>query len=155
MGIQCVRSVTQLCPTLSHPRDCSLSGSSVHEISEAQIQEQVAIFFSRGSSQPRGCQVVTLPLVPPEYTIAFIILILSSFCYFHFLLNISGLFCSWHFRYCYCLLSSSLLSSVTHWIYASKHGPKHPILCQSLVWETWSESEFWGSNCPGLKVMDS
>ena len=32
--------------------DCSLSGSSVHGIFQARILEQVAIFYSRGSSQP-------------------------------------------------------------------------------------------------------
>ena len=33
--------------------DCSPPGSSVHEISQARILEQVAISFSRGSSWPR------------------------------------------------------------------------------------------------------
>ena len=33
--------------------DCSLLGSSVHGISQAKILEEVAIYFSRGSSQPR------------------------------------------------------------------------------------------------------
>ena len=33
--------------------DCSLPGSSVHEILEARILKWVAISFSRGSSQPR------------------------------------------------------------------------------------------------------
>ena len=36
------------------PMDYSLPGSSVHGISQAKILEWVAIFFSRGSSQPRG-----------------------------------------------------------------------------------------------------
>ena len=43
----------QLCLTLWDPRDCSSPGSSVHVISQARILEWVAIFFSRGSSQPR------------------------------------------------------------------------------------------------------
>ena len=42
--------VTKSCLTLCNPMDCSPSGSSVHEISQARILEQVAIFFSRGSS---------------------------------------------------------------------------------------------------------
>ena len=33
--------------------DCSLPGSSVHQVSQARILEWVAIPFSRGSSQPR------------------------------------------------------------------------------------------------------
>ena len=46
-------SVTQSCPTLCDPMDCSPPGSSVHGISQARIQEWVAISFSRGSSQPK------------------------------------------------------------------------------------------------------
>ena len=45
--------VTQLCPALCDPMDCSLPGSSVHGISQARILEWVAVSFSRGSSQPR------------------------------------------------------------------------------------------------------
>ena len=42
--------VTQLCPTLSGPMDCSPPGSSVHGILQARILEWIAISFSRGSS---------------------------------------------------------------------------------------------------------
>ena len=45
--------VTQSCPTLCDPVDCSLPGSSVHGILQARILEWVAISFSRGSSRPR------------------------------------------------------------------------------------------------------
>ena len=45
--------VAQSCLTLCNPMDCSLLGSSVHEIFQARILEWVAISFSRGSSQPR------------------------------------------------------------------------------------------------------
>ena len=45
--------VTQSCPTLCDPMDCSLPGSSVHGFLQARILEWVAIPFSRGSSQPR------------------------------------------------------------------------------------------------------
>ena len=41
--------VTQSCPTLCDPMDCSTPGSSVHEISQARVLEWVAISFSRGS----------------------------------------------------------------------------------------------------------
>ena len=66
--------VTQLCPTLCDPVDCSLPGSSIHGILQARILEWVAIPFSRGSSQLRdrthvSCflhwQVGSLPLAPP------------------------------------------------------------------------------------------
>ena len=44
--------------SLCDPMDCSPPGSSVHWIFQARILEWVAIFFSRGSSQPRdGTQV--------------------------------------------------------------------------------------------------
>ena len=48
-----VREVTQLCPHLCDPMDCSLPGSSVHGILQARTLEWVAISFSRGSSWPR------------------------------------------------------------------------------------------------------
>ena len=45
--------VTQSCPTLCYPMDCSLPGSSVHGIFQARVLEWVAISFSRESSWPR------------------------------------------------------------------------------------------------------
>ena len=45
--------VTQPCPTLCNPMDCSLPGSLVHGTFQARIPEWAAISFSRGSSQPR------------------------------------------------------------------------------------------------------
>ena len=45
--------VVQPCLTLCDPMDCSPPGSSVHGIFQARVLEWVAIFFSRGSSQPR------------------------------------------------------------------------------------------------------
>ena len=44
--------VTQSCPTLNDPMDCSLPGSSVHGILQARILEWVSIPFSRGTSEP-------------------------------------------------------------------------------------------------------
>ena len=46
--------VTQSCPTLWNPVDCSLSGSSVHGVFQARVLEWIAISFSRGSSRPRN-----------------------------------------------------------------------------------------------------
>ena len=46
-------SVTQSCPSLCDPMDCSPPGSSAHGILQARILEWVAIPFSRGSSRPR------------------------------------------------------------------------------------------------------
>ena len=45
--------VSQSCPTLCNPMDCSLPGSSVHGIFQAIVLEWIAISFSRGSSRPR------------------------------------------------------------------------------------------------------
>ena len=40
-------SVTQSCPILSDPMDCSLPGSSVHGIFQARVLEWGAIAFSK------------------------------------------------------------------------------------------------------------
>ena len=50
--LQCIKvksqsEVTQSCPTLSDPMDCSLPGSSVHGIFQAGVLEWGAIAFSR------------------------------------------------------------------------------------------------------------
>ena len=45
--------VAQLYPTLCNPMDYSPPGFSIHGILQARTLERVAIFFSRGSSQPR------------------------------------------------------------------------------------------------------
>ena len=42
-----------ICVQISDPMDCSLPGSSVHDIFQATILEGGAIPFSRGSSRPR------------------------------------------------------------------------------------------------------
>ena len=43
-----ILKVTQSCPTLCDPMDCTVNG-----ILQARISEWVAFLFSRGSSQPR------------------------------------------------------------------------------------------------------
>ena len=53
--LQCIKvesesEVTQLCPTLSDPMDCSLAGSSIHGIFQARILEWGAISFSETSA---------------------------------------------------------------------------------------------------------
>ena len=53
--------VTQLCPILWDPMDCSPSGLSVHGIFQARILEGVAIPSSRGSSQPRDQPMTPAP----------------------------------------------------------------------------------------------
>ena len=46
MKVKSESEVTQLCPTLSDPMDCSLPGSFIHGISQARVLEWVAIAFS-------------------------------------------------------------------------------------------------------------
>ena len=45
--------ITQSCPTLCDPMDCSLPGSSVHGILQARTLKWIAIPFSGGSSWPK------------------------------------------------------------------------------------------------------
>ena len=47
MKVKSESEVTQLCPTLRDPMDCSLPGSSAHGIFQARVLEWVAIAFSR------------------------------------------------------------------------------------------------------------
>ena len=64
--------VTQLCPILCDPMDCSPPGFSLHRILQARILEWVAIPFSRGSSRPGmepespELQADSLTSEPPE-----------------------------------------------------------------------------------------
>ena len=54
--------VTQSCPTLCNPMDCSLPGSSLHGILQARVLEWVDISFSRGSSRSKDqTQVSHIP----------------------------------------------------------------------------------------------
>ena len=46
--------VTQLCPTLCNPMNCSPPGSSLHGILQGRILEWVIIPFSRRSSLTQG-----------------------------------------------------------------------------------------------------
>ena len=46
MKVKSESEVTQLCPTLRDPMDCSLPGSSVHGIFQARVLEWAAIAFS-------------------------------------------------------------------------------------------------------------
>ena len=46
MKVKSESEVSQSCPTLSDPMDCSLPGSSIHGIFQARVLEWVAIAFS-------------------------------------------------------------------------------------------------------------
>ena len=47
MKVKSGSAVTQSCPTLSDPMDCSLPGSSIHGIFQARVLEWGAIAFSQ------------------------------------------------------------------------------------------------------------
>ena len=53
MKVKSESEVTQLCPTLHDPMDCSLPGSSIHWIFQARVLEWVAIAFS--ASDVKSC----------------------------------------------------------------------------------------------------
>ena len=46
MKVKSESEVTQSCPTLSDPMDCSLTGSSIHGVFQARVLEWGAIAFS-------------------------------------------------------------------------------------------------------------
>ena len=46
MKVKSESEVAQLCPTLSDPMDCSLTGFSIHRIFQARLLEWDAIAFS-------------------------------------------------------------------------------------------------------------
>ena len=56
--------VAKPCPILCDPMDCNLPDSSVHGIFQARVLEWIAIFFSRGSSQPRDRTRVSCSMSP-------------------------------------------------------------------------------------------
>ena len=51
MKVKSQSEVTQSCPNLSNPMDCSLPGSSVHGIFQARVLEWGAIAFSDSAIQ--------------------------------------------------------------------------------------------------------
>ena len=51
MKVKSESEVTQSCPTLHDPMDCSLPGSSVHGIFQARVLEWGAIAFSAEASE--------------------------------------------------------------------------------------------------------
>ena len=59
----------KLCSTLRDPMDCSLPGSSAHEILQTRVLEWVVISFSRRSPTPGtepGSPTLQADTLPPE-----------------------------------------------------------------------------------------
>ena len=73
MKVKSKSEVTESCPTLSDPMDCSLPGSSAHGIFQARVLEWGAITFSmanldsilksRDITLPTKVYLVVFPLV--------------------------------------------------------------------------------------------
>ena len=53
MTVKSESEITQSCPALCDPMDCSLPGSSIHGIFQARVLKWVAISFSRWFSRSR------------------------------------------------------------------------------------------------------
>ena len=58
MKVKSEREVTQSCPTLSDPKDCSLPGSSVHGSFQARVLEWGAIAFSMIAALQQSSSVI-------------------------------------------------------------------------------------------------
>ena len=114
--------VTQSCPVLWNPLDCSPSGSSVHGILQAALLEWVAVSFSSRSSSPRdqthvsciSCIVVdSLPSEPLGKSMRPWGLIISSLIWFLFQTNtlVFPIYFSPHFVLFHDILELFLFSS--------------------------------------------
>ena len=62
MKVKSESEVTESCPTLSDPMDCSLPGSSIHGIFQARVQEWGAIAHSEGNGYPFQYSCLENPL---------------------------------------------------------------------------------------------
>ena len=62
MKVKSESKVSQSCPTLNDPMDCSLPGSSIHGIVQARVLEWGAVAFSEES--PRTVIISIVKLLP-------------------------------------------------------------------------------------------
>ena len=83
MKVKSESEVTESCPTLSDPMDCSLPGSSVHGIFQARVLEWGAIAFSIFLHRLSLLKITTLEIKTDQ---------LKIFIYEH----LKATICSWH-----------------------------------------------------------
>ena len=76
MKVKSQSEVTQLCPTLSDPMDCSLPGSSVHGIFQARVLEWGAIAFSPGYIPDPGIEPTSPALQADSLSLLLLLLLL-------------------------------------------------------------------------------
>jgi len=71
MKVKSESEVTQSCPTLSDPMDCSLPGSSVGGIFQARVLEWGAIAFSVLVIRAMQIKITIVPTYPWFYFLCF------------------------------------------------------------------------------------
>ena len=81
MKVKSESEVTQSCPTVSNPMDCSLPGSSVHGIFQARVLEWGAIAFSDLNAAAAAKSLQSCPTLcdlrdgsPPGFPVPWILL---------------------------------------------------------------------------------
>ena len=104
MKVKSESEVTQSCPTLRDPMDCSLPGSSVHGIFQARVLEWVAIAFSRFFSRARFSALALLTFCTRQFWSA--LMSLSDF------LRLASVRSE-----CYCFHSSSSFVTTNHFLF--------------------------------------
>ena len=103
MKVKSENEVTQLCPTLSDPMDCSLPGSSVHGIFEARVLEWGAIAFSNRSDQFVLKILCTMPIHPSFPSLELLSFCFVSVCWFYsleFFISQNVIYNSWNRSVC-------------------------------------------------------
>ena len=64
MKVESEREVSQSCPTLSDPMDCSLPGPSIHGIFQARVLEWGAVAFSSTVSNLTQSSIIMVKGLP-------------------------------------------------------------------------------------------
>ena len=106
--LQCTKvksegEVAQFCPTLSDPMDCSLPGSSFHEIFQARVLEWVAIAFVSAHipEKTQLCPCWKAKRNSTKYFVLLLLILLLIFCaIFSGISSIQYTNSSWYFQIC-------------------------------------------------------
>ena len=134
---------TQSCLTLCNPVDCSLPGSSVHEIFQARILEWVAITYSRGSSLPKDWTHISFNFCRRQED-SLPLCSLGSPEIFRMKPNILEIFQSWH-----------LLLKCIFILVGSKVNVNFQILIISVIRNPKIFTKlFWGAQIPNSASFD-